>query len=121
MKLLNEERFFMRTITYFQGGTVADFKVPDDRFDDFAKSIDWQARYSEEQLHKARKVLAAALNRDGETAEEILAACFVWNYFNTHPEEEKHISGDVLIIDLEGDGENIDFAAKADVELVREQ
>ncbi len=113
----------MRTITYFQGGTVADFKVPDDRFDDFAKNIDWQTRYSEDHLHKARKVLAAALGREGKNmveAEEILAACFVWNYFNTHPEEEKHISGDVLIIDLEGDGETIDFAATADVELVRE-
>lgn len=114
----------MRTITYFQGGTVADFKVPDERFDDFAKSIDWQTRYSEDQLHKARKVLALALGRDGKlktTPQEILAACFVWNYFNTHPEEEKHISGDVLIIDLKGDGETIDFAATADVELVREQ
>ncbi len=114
----------MRAITYFQGGTVADFKIPDDRFDEFVKNIDWQSRYSEDQLHKARKVLAAALGRDGKVsvaAEEILAACFVWNYFNTHPEEDKHISGDVLIIDLEGDGETIDFAATTDVELVREQ
>jgi len=114
----------MRTVTYFQGGVVADFQIPDDRFDAFSKHIDWDTRYQEDELHKASKVLAASVSK-GEGleagAEESLAACYVWNYFNSHPEAEKHIEGDILIVDLEGDGETIEFAASKDVQLVREQ
>jgi len=114
----------MRTVTFFLNGVVADFKIPDDRFDAFSKHIDWDTRYQEDELHKARKVLAAAVSQGLDVNagdEEALAACYVWNYFNSHPEAEKHIEGDILIIDMDGDGENIDFAATKDVQLVREQ
>jgi hypothetical protein len=53
-------------------------------------------------------------------ANETLAACFIWNYFNTHPDDTKHIHGDVVVIDLHGDGASVDFAAAAAIQITRE-
>ncbi|NQU58560.1 MAG: hypothetical protein HQ513_15120, partial [Rhodospirillales bacterium] len=52
--------------------------------------------------------------------EQILAACYIWNYFNTHPVDDQHIEGDVVVIDLEGNGVHIDYAAASDIQIARE-
>ena len=110
----------MRKVVFFVAGTVADFHIPSDRFEDFTKHMDWQAGHSREELDKARRVLERFV-KEGEGrnagASEIAAACFVWNFFNTHPDDAMHIKGDVLIVDLKGDGETIDYTPLADVKL----
>jgi len=117
----------MRKVLYYYGGTVADFAIPDDRFDAFAKGLPWEKHHSDDDLNKARRVLEAFMQRNEEKgslaagAHEILAACFIWNYFNTHPDDKRHIRGDVVAIDLHGDGTAIDYAAAADVQIAREQ
>jgi hypothetical protein len=116
----------MRKVLYYYGGTVADFAIPDDRFAAFAKGVPWEKRHSDDDLHKARRVLEAFMRRSTERsglaagANETLAACFIWNYFNTHPDDTKHIQGDVVVIDLHGDGTSVDYAAVADVQIARE-
>ncbi|MBL6933174.1 MAG: hypothetical protein ISR45_09520 [Rhodospirillales bacterium] len=110
----------MRKITYFQAGVVADFTIPDDRFEDFTRGIGLDKAHVEDELLKAREVLGnfVASGKDGSSGpEETLAACYVWNFFNTHPEDEMHIAGDVVIIDLDGDGTNIDYAAVGDIQI----
>lgn len=114
----------MRKVTYFLAGTVADFSIPDDNFDAFCRDMDLEAFQSEEDLGKSRTVLEAFVMR-GEKgaqagAEETLAACFVWNFFNTHPQDAMHIEGDVMVIDLNGDGETIDYACSEEVRLAPE-
>lgn len=116
----------MRKVVFYFGGTVADFAVPDERFDEFSRLMPWDRRYSEDDLAKAREVLAAFVRRSRETPglevgpNEILAACFVWNFFNTHPENRQHIEGDVLIVDMHGDGTAVDYMSAAEASLVRE-
>lgn len=110
----------MRKIIYFFGGTVADFDIPDDRFDDFTTQAKPETLHSEDDLGLARGVLANFLKSDENTevgAEEILAASFVWNFFNTHMEDHLHIDGDVMIVDLAGNGETIEYASVNDVQL----
>lgn len=116
----------MRKVLYYYGGTVADFAIPDDRFAAFAQGLPWEKRHSDDDLHKARRELEAFMRRSEEKgspaagAHETLAACFIWNYFNTHPGDQKHIQGDVVVIDLHGDGTSVDFAAAVDVQIARE-
>jgi len=110
----------MRKITYFNAGVVADFTIPDDRFTEFTSNIGLDKAHSEDEIQKAREVLGAFVsNPDNRTAgpEQILAACYIWNFFNTHPEDEMFIEGDVVIIDLEGDGTNIDYASAGDIQI----
>ena len=110
----------MRKITYFQAGVVADFTIPEDRFEEFAKGIGQDKAHLEDELQKAREVLGIFVDsgKDGTSGpEETLAACYVWNFFNTHPEDAMHIAGDVVIIDLDGDGHNIDCAAAGDIQF----
>jgi hypothetical protein len=110
----------MRKITYFNAGVVADFNIPDDRFADFTKGIGLDKSHSEDEIQKAREVLGNFVTaHEGERAgpEQILAACYIWNFFNTHPNDKMYIQGDVVVIDLEGDGHNIDYAAVGDIQI----
>ncbi|MBW7852283.1 MAG: hypothetical protein H3C38_17445 [Rhodospirillales bacterium] len=117
----------MRKVTYYYGGVVADFMIPDTLYDAFAERVVELRAGAGEDLEKARRVLAramAAFARD-EAADalgdnERIAACYVWHYFNT-TDEETRIEGDVLIADQHGDGEEVAYMPLADVELVREE
>lgn len=112
----------MRKVTYFNAGVVADFSIPDDRFKAFSEAIGFEKAHVEDELLKAREVLGIFM-ADGDVTEKIagsehiLAACYVWNFFNTNPEDEMHIEGDIIIIDLEGNGEHIDYSAAADINI----
>lgn len=110
----------MRKVTYFQAGVVADFVIPDDRYQEFAKGIGLDKAHSEDEIQKAREALGNFVAAgEGRSAgpEQTLAACYIWNFFNTHPDDEMHIEGDVVIIDLDGDGGNIDYAAAGDIQI----
>ncbi len=110
----------MRKVTYFHAGTVADFAIPDDRFDEFSQGITWDKAHSEDDIQKARAVLGDFMmaENDPEVGPgQILAACYIWNFFNTNPDEKMHIAGDIMVIDLEGDGEHIDYSAAGDINL----
>ena len=110
----------MRKVIYFCGGDVADFPIPDDRFDDFVKHLKWEARHSEDDLTKARLILESVVKGGAESEmspEAGASACFIWNYFNTHEEDEYFIEGDIIVVDLNGDGGTIEYASVDDVEL----
>ena len=112
----------MKKVTYFLGGTVADFTIPEDRFEEFSRHLKWEVRHSEPDLDKARLVLERFV-RQGEGASgrlELAAACFVWSFFNTNPEDEKYIKGDIVIVDLKGDGATVEYAAAADIQVAPE-
>ncbi len=111
----------MRTVSYFFGGSVADFQVPDDLFEQFSRHMPYERRYSETEIQKAQKVLEAYMKRGAAgdaSPNEILAACYVWNYLNTNPDPEHHIEGPIMIVDLKGDGEYIEYASPDDVDMV---
>lgn len=116
----------MRKVVFYLGGTVADFAIPGDRFDEFSRLMPWDRSHAADDLAKAREVLAAFVRRSKETSglkvgsNETLAACFIWNYFNTHPEDHQHIEGDVLVVDMHGDGTAVDYMPAAQASLVRE-
>ncbi len=110
----------MRKVTYFHGGTVADFLIPDDRFEEFSEGIAWQKAHLEDDIQKARAVLGDFMMAETPPAVgpgHILAACYIWNFFNTNPDEEMHIAGDIIVIDLEGNGEHIDYSAAGDIDI----
>lgn len=113
----------MRKVTYFSAGTVADFAIPDERFQEFIAGEGTFERYGEDDLTKARGLLDAFMVRAREDTsaqygtQEILAACFIWNFFNTNPEKERLITDDIVIIDLEGDLNTVEYAAAADIQL----
>jgi len=110
----------MRKVTYFHAGTVADFAIPDDRFDEFTKAMTWEKSHSEDEIQKARAVLGDFMMADVVPAVgpgHILAACYIWNFFNTNPDEEMHIAGDIVVIDLEGNGAHIDYSAASDINI----
>ncbi len=116
----------MRKVVFYLGGKVADFAIADDRFDAFSAAMPWERRHSRDDLAKARQALATFVRRGESDPEakvgpnETLAACFIWNYFNTSPEDDKQIDGDVLVVDLHGDGMSIDYMAVTDADLARE-
>lgn len=116
----------MRKVVFYFAGTVADFSIPGDRFDEFSRLMPWDRRHAADDLAKAREVLAVFVRRSKETpglkagSNEILAACFIWNYFNTHPEDRQHIEGDVLVVDMHCDGTAVDYMPAAQASLVRE-
>ncbi len=113
----------MRKVLYFRGGTVADFAIPGDRYEDFSKHVKWELRYSEGELDKARKVLERFVMEGGENTgpAETAAACFVWQFFNTNTDDERFIGGDIVIVDLRGDGATIEYASAADIQVTPEQ
>ena len=116
----------MHNVIYYCGGTVADFPIDEARYQDFADRLATGLRHSEAELTKARTALERFVHQaeSDPKAEagptELSAACYVWDYFNTNPDPVHHIDGDVLIIDLNGEGETIEYAAAADVQLAPE-
>ena len=113
----------MRKVIYFNAGTVADFVVPESLFEQFSRHMPIEKRYSEDEIRKAQKVLEAFMTQGGAMAgpNERLAACFIWNFFNTNPEKERHIDGDIMIVDLKGDGNTIEYASPDDVDMREEK
>jgi hypothetical protein len=112
-----------RKVTYFHSGVVADFNIPEQRFREFSMGIGLDKAHSEDEIQKAREVLGAFValaKAEAAGVEQILAACYIWNYFNTHPVDDQHIAGDIMVIDLKGDGEYIDYAAAADIQIAPE-
>lgn len=110
----------MKTVTYFYGGTVADFVIPDDRFEDFVRHVTFDARYDADQLDRARLVLERFVKDDQDHsfgATETVAACFVWNFFNTNPDDTHHIKGDIVIVDLEGNGAYVEYTSPEHIKL----
>lgn len=120
----------MRKVTYFSAGLVADFAITDAAFDKFLmylneaeKEID---RHGEDDLMKAQTLLdrfmaAAQQNEDIEQGPgEVLAACFIWNFFNTNPDAARGIKGDIVIVDIDGSLSTIKYASVKDVQIPSE-
>ncbi|MCB2103020.1 MAG: hypothetical protein KDE22_19245 [Rhodobacterales bacterium] len=113
----------MRTVSYYYGGHVADFRIPDERFTEFTTHVNPEVRFDTDQLEKAQRLLEAFMRSNGARAVgpgETVAACFVWNFFNNNPDPDHVIEGDVVIVDLDGDGGTIEYAAVGDVPMKRE-
>jgi hypothetical protein len=113
----------MRKVSYFYGGQLADFVIPDDRFEEFSKHLKWETRHSETDVEKARGILEICVVKGDDAAvgqNEILAACFVWNFFNTNPDDQLFIDGDVVIVDLEGNGNYVDYVAASEIQLTQD-
>lgn len=116
----------MRKVTYYSGGLAADFIIWDQAFQKFHKDLeDAQGEidpYGETDLIKARTLLDNfMLNaRDdeniGQGPGEVLAACFIWNFFNTHPQENRVITGDIVIVDLDGSLHTVEYASVNDIQ-----
>lgn len=117
----------MRNVTYFSGGLVADFAISDAAFEKFLAYLE-EAKgeidgYGEDDLMTARTILdnfMAAAWRDEDIEQgpgEVLAACFIWNFFNTNPDAAQVISGDIVIVDFDGTLTTVEFASAADVKL----
>ena len=112
----------MRKVSYFWDGLIADFDISDSEYADFVKNAETD-RFGEDNLMKARVVLDGFMERgreddDIETSPaDILAAAFIWNFFNANPEPDYIIEGDIFIVDLDGTGDTVEFAAYEDVEF----
>ncbi len=117
----------MRKVIYFSGGLVADFIITDQAFEKFLVDLEDAAgeieRHGEADLMKARTLLDNFMDRarDDEEAEqgpgEVLAASYIWNFFNTHPQAERAISGDIVIVDLDGSLNTVKYASVNDVQI----
>lgn len=120
----------MRKVTYFSGGLVADFTITDKSFDKFLADLEDAKgeidRYGEGDLMKARTILDNFMMRarGDEDAEqgpgEVLAACFLWNFFNTNPNPSRVIAGDIVIVDLDGSLNTIEYASVHDIQMSHE-
>ena len=111
----------MRSVVYFRAGTVADFSISDERFDMFGATLSTDIQFDEHELDKARQVLGTFMGKAAETpygAQQEVAACFVWNYFNGHPDADKRLAGDIIILDPQGDGSAIQFAPVSEIEMI---
>ncbi|MCW8915654.1 MAG: hypothetical protein OQK24_07345 [Magnetovibrio sp.] len=117
----------MRTVRYFSGGLVADFAITDVSFDKFLAELKEAEEiidgYGEDDLMKARTILdtfMASAQHDESIEQgvgEVLAASFIWNYFNTNPDASIVIEGDILIFDMDGTLSTVEFASVNDVQL----
>lgn len=120
----------MRKVTYFSAGLVAEFAVTDPAFDKFLTDLDDAAGeiepYGEPDLMKARTILDnfLARARTDEDIEqgpgEVLAASYIWNFFNTHPDPMRIIEGDIVIVDLDGSLNTVEYASANDVQMAHE-
>lgn len=120
----------MRKVTYFSAGLVAEFAVTDPAFDKFLTDLDDAAGeiepYGEPDLMKARTILDnfMARARTDEDIEqgpgEVLAASYIWNFFNTHPDAMRVIEGDIVIVDLDGSLNTVEYASANDVQMAHE-
>lgn len=117
----------MRKVTYYSGGLVADFIIWDQAFKKFMTDLE-QAKgeiepYGEADLIKARTILDTfMLNaRDdeniGQGPGEVLAACFIWNFFNTHPQANRVILGDIVLVDLDGSLHTVEYVSVNDIQV----
>ena len=117
----------MRNVSYFSAGLVADFAISDQAFDKFlvdlneaAKVID---RYGENDLMTARTLLDNFMARaqQDENIEqgpgEILGACFIWNFFNTNPNPSRVITGDIVVVDLDGTLNTVEYAPASELKI----
>lgn len=117
----------MRKVTYFSGGLIADFAISDSAFDKFLiqlneaeKEID---RYGEGDLMTARTILdnfMTAAQQDENIDQgpgEVLAACFIWNFLNTNPDASRVIEGDIVIVDLDGTLNTIEYVSAKDIQI----
>ena len=117
----------MRKVTYYSGGLVADFAITDKSFDKFSGYLEDAAgeidRYGEDDLLTARTLLDNFMMRarDDEDVEqgpgEVLAACFIWNFFNTHPTPARTIAGDIVLVDVDGSLNIVEYASVNDVQI----
>ncbi len=110
----------MRKIIYYYSGTVTNFEIEETHYKDFARNLKEDRRNSDRELNRARGVLGAYVCREtgeGPGPLERIAACYVWNYFNTHTAADHCIKGDVMIVDLDGTGTTIEYVAAVDVQL----
>ena len=120
----------MRNVTYFSAGLVADFAISDQAFDKFLNDLDEAQKeidaYDEDDLMKGRTILdnfMAAAQQDESINQgpgEVLAACFIWNFFNTNPDASRVIEGDIVIIDLDGTLNSVEYASANDVQVAHE-
>lgn len=113
----------MRNIIYFKGGTVADFVIDDAQYDDFVQQLAPEQINSDVHLGKARRALEHFMaGPDGREAGslEVSAACYVWHFFNSNKDASRRIDGDVVIVDLAGDGETIEYASTADIQIAND-
>ncbi|MBL4614485.1 MAG: hypothetical protein JKY27_06405 [Magnetovibrio sp.] len=121
----------MRNVTYFSAGLVADFAISESTFDKFLtdlneaeKEID---RHGEDDLMKARTLLDNFMARAQENEDidqgpgEVLAACFIWNFFNTNPDASRVIEGDIVIVDLDGTLNTIEYASVDDIQIANKE
>lgn len=117
----------MRKVSYYSGGLVAEFAISDSAFEKFlgylheAKSeID---AYGEDDLMTARSLLDNFMARAQQDEDidqgpgEVLAACFIWNFFNTHPDAAQVIEGDIVIVDLDGTQTMVEYASASEVKI----
>ena len=117
----------MRKVTYYSGGLVADFAISDKAFDKFLSDLEEATgqieRYGETDLMKARTLLDNFMfrARDNETVDqgpgEVLAACYIWNFFNTNPQPDRVITGDIVIVDLDGSLNTVEYASVNDIQI----
>ena len=120
----------MRKVTYFSGGLVADFLLTDQTFNKFLEDLaDAEGeieRYGEKDLMKARTLLDNFIlrARDDENIEqgvgEMLGASYIWNFFNTNPDKSRVIEGNIMIIDLIGDLNTVEYASANDVQAAHD-
>ncbi|MCR4377194.1 MAG: hypothetical protein NUV50_03755 [Rhodospirillales bacterium] len=120
----------MRKVIYYSGGLVADFAISDKAFDKFLADLEDAAgqieRYGETDLMKARTLLDNFMfrARSDENADqgpgEILAACYIWNFFNTNPQADRVITGDIVIVDLDGSLNTVEYASVNDIQISHE-
>ena len=110
----------MKRISYFHKDMILDFDIEDARYDEFLSHLKPEVRHSDAELGKARAVLGAYVALDEDRAPgpvELLAACYVWDYFHTNADASKRIDGAVVIVDLAGDEQTIEYADEADLNL----
>jgi len=121
----------MRKVTYFSAGLVADFAISDPAFDKFLKDLNEAAQvidgYGEDDLMKARTLLDnfMARAREDEGVEqglgEVLGASFIWNFFNTNPDVSRVITGDIVIVDLDGTLTTVEYASVNDLKIAHHE
>ena len=119
----------MRKVSYYSGGLVAEFAISDQAFEKFLADLKEAEgiieRYGEADLMKARTLLDNYMlrARDDEAAEqgpgEVLAACYIWNFFNTNPQPNRVITGDIILVDVDGSLTTVEYASVNDIQLRR--
>ncbi len=120
----------MRKVTYFSNGLVSDFIITDAAFDKFLVDLEGATgeieRYGEDDLMKARSLLDGFMARaqEDETIDqgpgEVLAACYIWNFFNTNPDVSRVIEGDIVIVDLDGTLNTVEYASVKDIQIAQD-